>query len=507
MATVGEETYVVRDRMAIYSDCASRTKNVQKQTLNMVVKNVVAATFLFILPMAASSQEFSKVDISSLQGVLKMFLDSKVKKAEEKIRKNSIDVVHRFKETEEDMIASMAKRDSSLREMESKICEFYTVQEEKLNQTGQGHFKSRHYYTPLLDSIQCLLRFLNTEIELKAISTRETSNLLTEFDEVQANLDQVTALEKILIGRIDQIVESYPKDLIDKYTKRLRKLSSEYSTNIQKLKKLYETPGKVMSRVFSRFSRSEKFQEFMSKNSIMAEFFRMPVNGTRLEPEAIAGLQTRKLVEQLMASQLGMPGVNIDQQVSHLFHRTESTMPQNDMDSLNVSGKRVENEIKRKELKREVSGKQSKIGFGFNFQTTGYNGIFPVTVDFGGQVNYRISDKFYTGVGVSYKLGLGNNFQSFKLTHEGVGLRSGLDFNIKKSFFISGGFEVNYFKRITDFDQLKDLSQWQNSALLGAMQKVRIGRASSTIQLMFDFLHNKHVPRTQPVLFRFGYQF
>ena len=479
----------------------------EKQTLDMFIKNAVFATVLLILPLAASSQEFSSLEISSLQGVLKTFLDSRVRKTEEKVRKNSIDVINRLQTAEREMIASISKRDSSIRNRESEINEFYIVQEKILNQTGESLGNSRHYYTPLLDSIQGVLRFLNTENELKTIAGPETDNLLKEFYDVQANLDRLTSFEKMLNGRIDGIINSYPKDLVDRYTKRLHKLVNEYSDKVRKIKELYESPGKKVTGVFSKFSRSEKFQAFMNKNSMLASFFRLPGNGIKLEPQEIVGLQTRKSVEQLMASQLGIPGISIDQQVNSMFQRSQSLMPQDQMDSLNISGGVAEDDVKQKDRKPVVSEKQRKWGFGFNFQTTRYNGIFPVTIDFGGQVNYRISDKFYTGVGISYKLGLGNNFQSIKLTHEGVGLRSGMDFNIKKSFFVSGGFEVNYFQRITDFDQLKDLSQWQNSALLGAMQKVKIGRSSSTIQLMYDFLHNKHVPRTQPVLFRFGYQF
>jgi hypothetical protein len=259
--------------------------------------------------------------------------------------------------------------------------------------------------------------------------------------------------------------------------------------------------------VFRKISQLEKFQAFMSKNSMLATFFRLPGNGTILDRGAVVGLQTRQTVEQLLESQLGVPGTSIEQQVNNLFQLSQSTMPQADNDSLKRLGRAEKHDEKNQSQRSKTTGIQDRLRFGFNFQTTRNNGMFPVTVDLAGQVNYRMSEKLYAGLGIAYKLGLGNNFQSMKLTHEGVGIRSGLDFNVRKSFYISGGFETNYFKRISDLRQLHDFSQWQNSAMLGVMHKVRIGKASSTIQLLYDILHNRHTPRTQPVLFRFGYQF
>jgi len=50
------------------------------------------------------------------------------------------------------------------------------------------------------------------------------------------------------------------------------------------------------------------------------------------------------------------------------------------------------------------------------------------------------------------------------VTHQGIGLRSFLDYKIKGSFYVSGGYELNYRSAFKDIDALKDRSAWQKAA-------------------------------------------
>src|SRR5207244_2717050 len=124
-------------------------------------------------------------------------------------------------------------------------------------------------------------------------------------------------------------------------------------------------------------------------------------------------------------------------------------------------------------------------------QTQKVNSYFPTTTDIGLTLGYKLNDKSVIGIGASYKLGLGN-IHHIKLTYEGVGVRSYVDWKLKGSFWITGGYEQNYLQRFSDFRSISDVSVWRQSALLGVTKKVTVGKKkASKVQLLYDFFHKK----------------
>lgn len=78
--------------------------------------------------------------------------------------------------------------------------------------------------------------------------------------------------------------------------------------------------------------------------------------------------------------------------------------------------------------------------------------ILPGGADIGLSIGYKLNNHSVVGFGTSYKAGLGS-IEKIKVSHEGIGLRSFMDWKLKKQFFVSGGFEMNYnssFKNIVD---------------------------------------------------------
>ncbi len=86
-------------------------------------------------------------------------------------------------------------------------------------------------------------------------------------------------------------------------------------------------------------------------------------------------------------------------------------------------------------------------------------------------------------------------------------MRSFMDWKIKKQFFISGGYEMNYntnFKSLSQLVAIKD--QWSQSGLLGISKKYKLNKKiNGKIQLLWDFLSYQQNPRTQQIIFRIGY--
>ncbi|MBL7731278.1 MAG: hypothetical protein JNM88_08880, partial [Chitinophagaceae bacterium] len=143
-----------------------------------------------------------------------------------------------------------------------------------------------------------------------------------------------------------------------------------------------------------------------------------------------------------------------------------------------------------------------------NVQSQKATAYFPVTSDLGLSVGYKLNDKSVIGVGASYKLGWGSGWNNIRISHQGMGIRSFVDWKLKGSFWMSGGYERNYRAGLTGFSGLADKSNWQQSGLLGISKVVSVKSKffkKTKVQLLWDFLSYEQVPRTQAVVFRLGY--
>ncbi len=151
-------------------------------------------------------------------------------------------------------------------------------------------------------------------------------------------------------------------------------------------------------------------------------------------------------------------------------------------------------------------GAACRLEYGANIQSQKATSFFPTTSDIGLSLGYKLNDKSAIGIGAAYKVGWGRGWNHIRMTHEGLGLRSYVDYKLKGSLYLSGGYEQNYRTAFTSIEQLKDHSAWQSSGLLGLSKKYRVSKkVKGDVKLLWDFLSYQQVPRTQAVLFRVGY--
>ena len=151
-----------------------------------------------------------------------------------------------------------------------------------------------------------------------------------------------------------------------------------------------------------------------------------------------------------------------------------------------------------------------RLEYGTNIQTQRSNNLFPITSDLGLSIGYKVTDKSMIGIGASYKLGWGHGWNNIRLTQEGVGLRSYIDWKLKGSFWMSGGYEMNYRSAFNSVVQLKYLNAWQQSGLIGLSKVISVKTKffkKTKLQLLWDFLSYQQLPKTQPIVFRIGYTF
>jgi len=123
-------------------------------------------------------------------------------------------------------------------------------------------------------------------------------------------------------------------------------------------------------------------------------------------------------------------------------------------------------------------------------------------------VAYLASNRLDFGVCGSAKIGWGSNIGHVKLRGQGFSARFFLDFQIKKTYYLSAGYELNYQEAFTSFNQISSVNDWTRSGLVGFSKIVSLNSKffkKTKVQLLWDFLERYQTPRRTPIVFRVGY--
>lgn len=217
-------------------------------------------------------------------------------------------------------------------------------------------------------------------------------------------------------------------------------------------------------------------------------------------------------MDQLIQQQIAAGGPGAMQQVQNNIQQAQGQLQQvkDKMVSMGGSGNSDDELPDFRPNSQKTKSFLRRLEIGTNTQTQRGTWFFPVTSDLGLSLGYKVNDKSMIGVGATYKIGWGKSFRQIRITHEGAGLRSFVDYQLYKSFWLSGGYEMNFRTVFNRIDQLKELDAWQQSGLVGVSKKLAINTKffrSTKVQVLWDFLSHQQIPRTSPVVFRVGYSF
>lgn len=364
-------------------------------------------------------------------------------------------------------------------------------------------------YIPYMDTLKNALNYLQNNIDKIKNKPAELQNKLSKatsnVNDLEIKLDQAQAIRQLLKERRQYLKEQLSKFGLGNRMKKLNKKVYYYSQSIQEYKAILKDPKKIETKAISLLRNVPAFKNFMQSNSQMASLFGMPSSG----PNAVsfAGLQSRAAVQQVIQSSVANVGNNPQQFITQQI----STANQN------VSGNRnsirlpeiAENMGEMPDFKPNHQKTKSlfkRLEYSANVQFGKTNRFLPTTSEIAANIGYKLNDNGVIGIGSSYKLGLGSGINHIRFSHQGFGLRSYLDWKLKGSIYITGGYEKNYLPQFTDISQ--SLKAWQKSGLIGISKKYPAGKMrKGYVQLLFDFLSYKNIPRSQPVLFRTGINF
>jgi hypothetical protein len=481
----------------------------------LAVRHTMISRFIFISFFLVMLCNLNAQDsISKLQLPAKYLsnVSAKADQLEQKLDQKTDKVLLSMMKQEHKLKRKLSKIDSlKAEQLFGNVQERYAQLKQRLATKPSGK-----KYIPSLDSLSTSLKFLQQNpLAVSQIKNGEkkVKDALGKVSGLEDKFQQAEEIKKFLKDRKQQLKDQLTQLGFVKHLTKLNKQVYYYSEQIKEYSELLKDQKKAERKALELLSKTKLFQDFMRKNSMLASLFRLPDNpADPLAQANLSGLQTRAQVNGLIQQQIASGGPNAMGQFREDMQSAQTQVNQL-KDKITQSGGGSSDDIMPDGFKandQRVKSFWKRLELGTNTQSQKATNFFPTTSDLGLSLGYKLNDKSIIGIGASYKLGWGRGWNHIKLTSEGAGVRSFVDWKLKGRFWISGGYEANYKTAFNKIDELKNFSAWQQSGLLG-LSKVLNMRSrvfkKTKLQLLWDFLSHRQVPRTQPVVFRIAYNF
>jgi CO dehydrogenase nickel-insertion accessory protein CooC1 len=463
----------------------------------------IIVCFAILAPLFSYSQ--SKVD--SLLGKidpqkLAASVQKKMDKLQDKLVEKSLTTLNRLERQEEKIYKKLLKGKDST---EAKL---------KLEETKSKYAALRNtlktdslignstIYLAKLDTLSGVMKFLNVNGRGGNVKDALAATKLLQY-----KMQQGEEIQKFIQQRKEQLKNQLEQLGLVRQLKQFNKQVYYYSEQLKEYKSLLKDSKKMERKAIELLSKTNLFKEFMRKNSQLASLFRIPDPNQPSNAANLAGLQTRAQITNMLQQQIGSSGL---QQFRQQMQDAKSQIDRLKNEMLKA-GKSSSDDIMPKGFRpnsQRVKKFWKRIELGTNIQTVKNNGLLPVTTDLGLSAGYRLDDRSIIGIGGSYKIGFGKSIQNINITHQGVSLRSFIDWKLKKNLWVTGGYEMNYRAAFNSISLLKDLNAWQRSGLLGLSKKMNMKTKffkNTKLQLLWDFISYQQMPRTPAIVFRIEY--
>jgi len=432
-------------------------------------------------------------------------IQSKTSSLDDQLTRQTKKYVQRIQRREQRLYRKLYNVDSAgAKALFAGSGEQYEALSQKLvSDTGGGSLHLTGEYQAYTDSLQGMLKFTKDPKAAAALGQLKT------LEGKMQDADQIKEYIRQRKQQIAQYIQQHTSlsGLLGRDYQGMKQDLYYYSQQVRQYREMLNDPDKLEKQALAILSKLPAFQSFMKQNSQLAGLFSLP--GSYGDPGNMGGLQTRDQVAALINQQVSEGGAS---GAAALQANLQSAQSQLDSYKDKISklgggsGDMDMPDFKPNNQKTNTFWK--RLEYGTNFQTTHDNYYFPTTSDLGLSVGYKLSDRSTIGAGASYKLGWGNGIQHVAFSSQGLGLRSFIDVLLKGSFSATGGFEYNYAKPFSSYQQLKAIQDWTRSGLIGISKTVSMKSRvfkKTKVQLLWDFLSYQQVPRTQAVIFRIGY--
>jgi hypothetical protein len=469
---------------------------------------VLGTLIAFCAQSQSDSPQQSVADPSS-PSLTSLSFTSGVAQLDRKLDKTTQHSLQRLHKIEARIKHKLARKDSTkAKELFGNATQTGNKLHQKLQQAA-----TVDHYAPGLDTIASSIKFLRENPQLIGQvkgATEKLNGSLLRINSLQVNIQKAEEIKIFLRERRQYLREQLEKLSFAKQLKKLNKQAYYYSEQLKEYKSLLTDHKKAKRKAIELLSKTKLFQDFLRKNSQISSLLRLPgdPNNPGLQAASLAGLQTRVQLNTLIQQQIAPGGPGAPAQLQQNMQSAQGQL--NDFkNKFSQLGASSGDELMPDGFKpnhQKTKSFSERLEYGFDFQSQKANNLFPVTSDIGLSVAYKLNDKSVIGIGGSYKMGLGHGWNYIRITHEGVSLRSFIDWRIKGSIWMTGGYEQNYRHSFKNFTQLQGLSGWQESGLLGLSKKYGINkRYNGKVQVLWDLLSYQQRLRTTPIIFRLGF--
>lgn len=326
---------------------------------------------------------------------------------------------------------------------------------------------------------------------------------IQKFDSLSKTINDAEYIEKFIKTRKSELLNEVIKYTgKSKYLEKINKESYYYIETLKNYKELFSGTKKIEESVTMILKKFPAFQKFMKENSELASLFPLLQDNTG-RAQSFEGLQSRASIDALIQQQISTAGPNSQMQIQQTLARAHAKINELKDKVNSLGGNSSDFEMPSfKPNEQKTKTFLQRIEFGSNLQFAKSNNYMPATTEMGMSVGYRLNEKSRIGFGAGYNMGLGT-IRHLKITNQGICLRSFVDYKIKNSLFISGGYELNYKPSLNSIGQYQ---VWQSSGLIGLSRKYTISnKFKGNMRLLWDFLSYQQVPKSQPLVYRIGY--
>ncbi|MBK7884949.1 MAG: hypothetical protein IPJ81_15070 [Chitinophagaceae bacterium] len=472
----------------------------------------IGLIFLLILSITVCKAQNNDSIVSVSQQIPEKYISQiadKVDDINQKLSKQTLKALRKFEQQEAKIKRKLLQKDSTAKEA-------FAFSTQKINEL-QNDFNSlpdkavnklNGEYNAYLDTLQSTFKFLQQgDLINKSRQLQDKlSGTSAKIDALEKKLQKAGEIKKYLKERKEFLKQQLEKFGMVKQLRKIEKTTYYYTEYIKEYKSLLTDRKKLEQKAMSLLYATPLFKKFVSENSMLASLLRLPGESSTTNPlQNIAGIQTRASVQQVMQDRIATAGPNAVQQIQQQVQDAQAELSKL-KDKIAQYGSADAEIPGFKPNSQKTKGLLKRLEYGANMQFAKSNNYFPNSSDIAFSVGYKLNDKSAVGVGASYRIGLGTGWNNIKFISQGLGLRSYMDWKLKGQFYVSGGYEQNYNTAIRSIQQLNIYSAWTSSGLLGISKKYQMNKKlKGQVQLLYDFLSNQHLPKTQPVIFRFGY--
>jgi hypothetical protein len=409
-----------------------------------------------------------------------------------------------IRQTQEAEIKALQKLDGITKiptEEFSKVKAFYDQMLSRIrNPVAEAGFARE--YLPKMDSL------LTSSALLRSITGNESLDVLTEkLKGLQGAYFEAADIQKQISERLNGFIERYKGKIPLKEVQKIKQISQTAKAQIQEFKNLIENPSPKVERLIDLAVQQQSFEGFFAQHAELSRLFKSPslsVGGNKPDP----GLQTVAQLEKQIQDKFGNSGKSL---LAKQQQNGQQAISGVQIDMLNTilgaSGKSASEPQINTESVKPAS---KRFSFSTDIRSQRSNGWLPAYSEIGLNIGYRLSQNFIGGIGVSGRVGWGKGFSEFKVSMEGVGIRSFVDYKIKGGFYATGGFEAIYDPLPDLQSRVTTFSQWQKNGLIGLKKGFRIKNGfikGASMKLMWNYLSYSQRGVVPPFDFRIGYDF